>query len=189
MIRIEDEEDIEAYKEAKAELDDEFKEVEEAEAFDQKTTATGGLAENEDLQMQPADENQEAIEEDLVVKDQKTALKQQQMDNKNASGISKDLRRNELIDWQSHPQLNAATKMAIQMYELQFSYDDYVREREEKEGKKSIEGVDSQEEKSDLEAEEDAAVKGWDRQWAERIFAETKDELAMHMLADESMAE
>ena len=75
MIRIEDEEDIEAYKEAKAELDDEFKEVEEAEAFDQKTTATGGLAENEDLQMQPADENQEAIEEDLVVKDQKTALK------------------------------------------------------------------------------------------------------------------
>jgi len=31
MIRIEDEEDIEAYKEAKAELDDEFKEVEEAE--------------------------------------------------------------------------------------------------------------------------------------------------------------
>jgi len=28
MIRIEDEEDIEAYREAKAELDDEFKEVE-----------------------------------------------------------------------------------------------------------------------------------------------------------------
>lgn len=48
MIRIEDEEDIEAYKEAKAELDDDFKEVEEAEAFDQKTTATGGVAENED---------------------------------------------------------------------------------------------------------------------------------------------
>jgi hypothetical protein len=32
MIRIEDEEDIEAYKEAKAEIDDEFKEIEEAEA-------------------------------------------------------------------------------------------------------------------------------------------------------------
>jgi len=32
MIRIEDEEDIEAYKEAKAELDDEFKELEEVEA-------------------------------------------------------------------------------------------------------------------------------------------------------------
>lgn len=29
MIRIEDEEDIEAYKEAKAELDDEFRELEE----------------------------------------------------------------------------------------------------------------------------------------------------------------
>jgi hypothetical protein len=32
MIRIEDEEDIEAYKEAKAELDDEFKELEADEA-------------------------------------------------------------------------------------------------------------------------------------------------------------
>ena len=35
------------------------------------------------------------------------------MDSKNASGISKDLRRNELIEWQTHPQLNAATKLAI----------------------------------------------------------------------------
>jgi hypothetical protein len=33
--------------------------------------------------------------------------------------------------------------MAIQMFELQFTYDDYMREREEKEGKKSLEGVDS----------------------------------------------
>ena len=32
MIRIEDEEDIEAYKEAKAELDDDFKELEADEA-------------------------------------------------------------------------------------------------------------------------------------------------------------
>ena len=71
------------------------------------------------------------------------------------------------------------------MFEQQFTYDDYMREREEKEGKKSIEGVDSQDEKSDLEEEEDAGVRGWDRQWAERMFIETKDELAMH-LADES---
>jgi len=35
------------------------------------------------------------------------------MDSKNASGISKDLRRNELIEWSNHPQLNAATKIAI----------------------------------------------------------------------------
>ena len=54
-----------------------------------------------------------------------------------------------------------------------------MREREEKEGKKSIEGVDSQDEKSDLEEEEDAGVRGWDRQWAERMFIETKDELAI----------
>jgi len=85
------------------------------------------------------------------------------MDSKNASGISKDLRRNELIDWQNHESLNAATKMAIRQYEQQFTYDNYVREREEKEGKKSMEGVDSQEEKSDLEEEQDVGVKGWDR--------------------------
>lgn len=48
MIRIEDEEDVEAYKEAKAELDDEFEEVEEAEGVDQKTNNTGGAIENEE---------------------------------------------------------------------------------------------------------------------------------------------
>jgi len=57
MIRIEDEEDVEAYKDAKAELDDEFKEVEEAEGIDQKTTATGGGADNEDQQRDAAEEN------------------------------------------------------------------------------------------------------------------------------------
>jgi hypothetical protein len=185
MIRIEDEEDVEAYKEAKAELDDEFEEVEEAEGVDQKTNNTAGAIENEE-QREGIEENQEMIEEDLVAKDQKTALKQQQMDSKNASGISKDLRRNELIEWQNHPQLNAVTKMAIQMYEHQFTYDDYMREREEKEGKKSLEGIDSQEEKSDVEEAEDAGVKGWDRQWAERIFIETKEELAQHMV-DETL--
>lgn len=75
------------------------------------------------------------------------------------------------------------------MYELQFTYEDYVREREEKEGKKSIEGVDSQEEKSDQEEEEFAGVKGWDRQWAERIFLQTRDELAAHILTDDSYLE
>jgi hypothetical protein len=64
------------------------------------------------------------------------------------------------------------------MYEQQFKFDDYMKEREEKEGKKSIEGLDSQEEKSDIEEEEDAGVSGWDRQWAERMFIETKEELA-----------
>lgn len=43
MIRIEDEEDVEAYKEAKAELDDEFKEVDDV--VDQKTPATVGISE------------------------------------------------------------------------------------------------------------------------------------------------
>lgn len=179
MIRIEDEEDIEAYKEAKAELDDEFKEVEDA-TDELKTPAT----------TVPLPEEQEnnqdmVIEEDQLVNDQNTALKEQQMDSKNASGLSKDLRRNELIEWQTHPQLNAATKLAIQMFERQFSYDDYMREREEKEGKKSIEGEAGQSEKSDQEEAEDTGVKGWDRQWAERMFIETKQELAMH-LADES---
>lgn len=44
-----------------------------------------------------------------------------------------------------------------------------------------MEGLDSQDEKSDIEEEEDAGVNGWDRQWAERMFIETKDELAKCM--------
>jgi len=40
MIRIEDEEDIEAYKEAKAELDDEFREIEEDKEILQGDTTT-----------------------------------------------------------------------------------------------------------------------------------------------------
>jgi hypothetical protein len=48
MIRIEDEEDVEAYKEAKAELDDEFKEVDDG--FDQKTPATVGITEEHDAE-------------------------------------------------------------------------------------------------------------------------------------------
>jgi len=56
-----------------------------------------------------------------------------------------------------------------------------MKEREEKEGKKSMEGLDSQDEKSDIEEEEDAGVNGWDRQWAERMFIETQDELAKCM--------
>ena len=67
------------------------------------------------------------------------------------------------------------------MYEKQFRFEDYMKEREEKERKKSMEGLDSQDEKSDIEEEEDAGVNGWDRQWAERMFIETKDELAKLM--------
>lgn len=62
------------------------------------------------------------------------------MDSKNASGLSRELRRNELIDWQHNDQLNAATKLAIQAYEKEFTFEDYLREREEKEGKKNVEG-------------------------------------------------
>lgn len=40
MIRIEDAEDIEAYKEAKAELDDEFREIEEDKEMLQGDTTT-----------------------------------------------------------------------------------------------------------------------------------------------------
>jgi len=35
------------------------------------------------------------------------------LDSKNAAGLSRDMRRNELIDWQHNEQLNSATKMAI----------------------------------------------------------------------------
>lgn len=109
----------------------------------------------------------------LVSKEQ-----QQHMDSKNASGLSRELRRNELIDWQHNDQLNAATKLAIQAFEKEFTFEDYLREREEKEGKKNVEGQESGEDNDDVEEEEEIGIKGWDRMWAERIFLETQEELS-----------
>lgn len=100
------------------------------------------------------------------------------MDSKNASGLSRELRRNELIDWQHNDQLNAATKLAIQAFEKEFTFEDYLREREEKEGKKNVEGQESGEDNDDVEEEEEIGIKGWDRMWAERIFLETQEELS-----------
>lgn len=100
------------------------------------------------------------------------------MDSKNASGLSRELRRNELIDWQHNDQLNAATKLAIQAFEKEFTFEDYLREREEKEGRKNVEGQESGEDNDDVEEEEEIGIKGWDRMWAERIFLETQLELS-----------
>lgn len=99
------------------------------------------------------------------------------MDNKNASGLSRDLRRNELIDWEQNDALNHATKMAIRAFETEFTFDHFLKEKLEKEGKKSLEGQDSQEENDEAEEEEELGVEGWDRQWAERIFLETQEEV------------
>lgn len=148
MIRIEDEEDVEAYKDAKAELDDEFKELEGDQDVPQDPEKT-----------HINDDEAAATEVKEVGEDIKG---QSKLDTKNASGVARDLKRNEMIDWQNNDQLNMATKMAIQAFEKEFSFDDFLREKEEKEGKKSIE----QESGSDYDnvgEEEDVKVTGWDR--------------------------
>lgn len=117
-------------------------------------------------------DQKEAAEAKALAKEQT-----HQLDNRNASGLSRDLRRNELIDWQSNVGLNHATKMAIRAFEKEFTFEHFLREKEEREGKKSLEGQDSGEDKSDVEEEEELGVVGWDRQWAERIFLETQEEL------------
>lgn len=67
--------------------------------------------------------------------------------------------------------------MAILAFEKEFTFDDFLKEKEEKEGKKSIEGQDSGEDLDDVEEEEEIGVHGWDRQWAERMYFETQEEL------------
>jgi hypothetical protein len=39
-----------------------------------------------------------------------------------------------MIDWRQHPNLNQVTKMAIQHHEVEFTFEVYQKEREEKEG-------------------------------------------------------
>ena len=69
--------------------------------------------------------------------------------------------------------------MAIRLFEQEFTYDHFIREKEEKEAltKKKSEAEEDQEmlESDNEEEERDLAVQGWDRQWAERIFLETQE--------------
>ena len=71
--------------------------------------------------------------------------------------------------------------MAIRFFEQEFTYDHFIREKEEKEAltqkKKSDHQSDQEMESENEEDARDLGVEGWDRQWAERIFSETKDEL------------
>ena len=59
------------------------------------------------------------------------------MDKKNASGASKDLKKSEMIDWRNHETLNLVTKQAIQYFENNYHFNDYMEERTEKENKTS----------------------------------------------------
>ena len=104
MIRIEDAEDVEAYKDAKAEIDDEFKEEAEALAGDPEAP-------------EPVPEPVEEVE-----------------NPKQLDKVSQELKRSEYVEWRDHPGLNQITKMAIGMHEAEFTFDKYNKEREEKEG-------------------------------------------------------
>ena len=57
------------------------------------------------------------------------------VDRKNAAGVSKDLRKSEIIDWRNHGTLNQVTKTALNYFEGNFDYNDYIVERNEKESK------------------------------------------------------
>ena len=104
MIRIEDQEDVEAYKEAKAEIDDEFDEenpdgvaqsAKDPAAADKEAVEKQVAAEG-DAQMAPAEPATGAKEK---------------LDQKNADGLA--LQKSEAIDWRNHPTLNLVTKYAI----------------------------------------------------------------------------
>lgn len=43
--------------------------------------------------------------------------------------MSKDLRKNEAIDWKDHATLNNVTKSAIQFFESNFSYENFMEEK------------------------------------------------------------
>ena len=159
MIRIEDEEDVEAYKDQKAELDDEFKELEGDQELPEP--------------FEKINLDDEAID---VREVEETTKVQSKMDTRNASGAARDLKRNEMIDWQSSDALNTATKMAIRFFEREFTFEQFLKEKEEKEGVK-CQDQESGDELDDQEAEEDLGIPGWDRQWAERMFLETQAEL------------
>lgn len=92
MIRIEDEEDIEAYREAKAEIDDEFKE-ELLEA-----QATAGTAPIPATSEQKEDEDM--AETELIVDHN------QKQFTTHLDTVSKELKRSEMIEWRAHPKLN-----------------------------------------------------------------------------------
>ena len=67
--------------------------------------------------------------------------------------------------------------MAISAFEKEFTFDDFIKEKEEKEGKKKVDGNNSDQSHNEEEEEQVCGVEGWDRQWAERIFLETQHEV------------
>jgi len=40
-----------------------------------------------------------------------------------------------MIDWRANDALNSATKMAIEAFEKEYTFEDFIREKDEKEGK------------------------------------------------------
>jgi nitrate reductase beta subunit len=45
------------------------------------------------------------------------------------------MKRNEFVNWRSHPTLNEVTKMCIDYYEHNYNFDDYLDERAKKDTK------------------------------------------------------
>lgn len=60
---------------------------------------------------------------------------QEEFDTRNAAGAAKELKKSEMVDWRNHDKLNVVTKMAIGYFEQSYSFEDYLKERTEKEAK------------------------------------------------------
>ena len=130
---------------------------------------------------------------------------QEEFDKKNAAGAAKDLKKSELVDWRNHDTLNQVTKMAIGYFESSYSFEDYLVERNQKEGKlagksgskenKSKERAEGSGGEGDMgesdsdfeeEEEEDPNASNWDRANAEMLYLGTRKTLNDIYAQDES---
>lgn len=78
-------------------------------------------------------EDEERGEKTEETKDVKEVNKEE--DNKTAQQLSKDMKKNEFIDWRNHPTLNEVTKTCIEQYEGEYKFEDYLDERSKKDAK------------------------------------------------------
>mmetsp|Transcript_24590 Transcript_24590/g.18636 ORF Transcript_24590/g.18636 Transcript_24590/m.18636 type:complete len:108 (+) Transcript_24590:101-424(+) len=100
------------------------------------------------------------------------------------------MRRNEFVNWRSHPTLNEVTKMCIEHFEHNYTFDEYLEDRSKKDNKfenplkKSEEDEEQEEQKEEgsefsfsEEDEEMSYIQEWDPRSAEGLYKGTKDEI------------
>lgn len=116
------------------------------------------------------------------------------LDSKSAGQLQKEMRKSEFINWRGHPTLNEVTKMCIEYYENNFSFDQYLDDRSKKDTKfinplkeQDAEGVEAEEQREGSEfsfSEEDENMSGneeevhqFERPIAETLYKKTREEI------------